>query len=335
MQMKKGWMGLLAALVVAGYSGVASAQLNIAELAAGVAIPFKTSSAGLSTEAVITNGGSADRTLHFDLINGDVDENWVSQSWLCTLTARETVQVSFTNDSAGGSNVTFECDADEGTQGPPFAGNDGDIDSTAERGVLWVTVQNGAAQTVGENILFADFTLIDSTSGEASSAPAAGFQAGQGSNNGDQVYTFDGQEYTEFPAALATNYLPPASYEGKLLAFTLDGTTGTAPWVRARVLWYNDDEDWEDAQFEFKCMDWIPYEQIAVGLDALTTAGHMEILPVVHTGDFPGAFDDTKAPLLCYNIQDAPGGGSTMRPCAQSTATFVPLNPPVELDTQL
>jgi hypothetical protein len=339
MKMRNGWMGLIAAVAVVGYAGVASAQLNIAELAAGVAIPFKTDSTSLSTEAVLTNGGSADRTVHFDLINGDPAEAWEVQSWVCTLTARETVQITFTNDAAGGSTVTFECDAIEGLVGPPFAGNDGTINSDAEQGVLWATIQNTVGQTIRENILFGDWTLIDTASGEAASAPAAGFQGFTGGNT-DKVYVFDGAtEYSTFPAVLASNYLPPATYPGQLLVFTLDGVTGVAPQVRARILWYNDDEDFEDDSIDFKCFDVLDYNTIAPGLAALDSAGHMEIIPVTHPGTFPATFDDTRAPLLCYNLQDAPGGGSTLRPCNQSTSAFVKdlTDPNVfpQLDTQL
>jgi hypothetical protein len=333
-------MGLLAAVAVIGYAGGASAQLNIAELAAGVAIPFKTDNQGLSTEAVLTNGGAGDRTLHFDLLNGDPGEDCEVQSWVCTLTARETVSISFTNDAAGGSSVDFECDAIEGVDVAPFAGNDGNINSDAEQGVLWVSIENTVGQTIYENILFADWTLVDTTSGEAASAPAAGFQGATAGGNTDKVYVFDGTtEYSTFPAVLATNYNPPATWPGELLTFTLDTTAGVAPQVRARILWYNDDEDYEDDSIDFECFDVIDYNSIAPGLAALDSAGHMEIIPVTHPGSFPGTFDDTRAPLLCYNLQDAPQGGSTLRPCNQSTAAFVkdPANANVfpTLDTQL
>ena len=319
---------LAAALILA--ASPALAQLNVGELAAGVAIPFD-ARLGFTTEIAITNGASSERTLHFDLINGDPGENWVSQSWICTLTARETMRMFVIGAGVpNGSLVTFECDAVEGAAlalfppfantVPPHAGSDGLIESTAQTGVIWVSVQNASGQTVPDNVLFADFTIIHAATAAAVSAPAAHFQGTQ--NDGNRVYVFDGIEYSAFPAALATNYLPPADYPGRLLVYTLDGTTGTPPQVRARVLWYNDDEDYEDTEFEFECMDLIDYSEIGLGLGALGTAGHMEIIPVVHTGQFPGDFDDTHSPLLCYNIQDAPDGGSTMRPCAQSTAAF-------------
>jgi hypothetical protein len=337
------------AVALAGHAGAQA--LNAFSLSAGLAIPFKTDLESLRTSAVITNGASDERTLHFDLLNGDPEENWEVQSWQCTLTARETVQLLIVNDGQGGSTINFECDAEEGTMGAPFAGNDGVINSDAEQGVLWVTVQNAAGQTIGDNILFGDFTLEDTATGAAASAVAAGFGGTPLPNDGDKRYAFfpgapfgpnpEFPEYAPFPAVVATNYLPPASYPGRLLVFTLDGVPGVPPQVRARVLWYNDDEDFEDDAFDFKCMDFLDYGAIAPGLAALTTAGHMEITPVLHPGEFPGTFDDTKSPLLCYNIQDAPGGGSTMRPCAQSTSFYLNIDPVTGvargalLDTQL
>jgi len=326
-------IGLFATMAVAGFAGVASAQaLNINALAAGVAIPFVTSVAtptsALATTAVITNGSAASRTLHFDLINGDPNEFWEIQSWICTLTARETMEIVFTNDSSGGSNVRFECDDVEGQSGPPFAGNDGNVASEAERGVLWVTVENALGQTVGENILFADFTILDVVAGDAASAEAAGFQGGP-VNNGDKKYDFNAVEYSRFPAALATNFQAPATWDGRLLLFTLDGIPGLPPAVRARLLWYNDDEDFEDDAIDFKCMAFLRYSDIAPGLGALTTAGHMSIIPVTEP------LSAIKRPLLCYNIQEAPLGGSTLRSCAQSTAAFIRPLPEPSLDTQL
>jgi hypothetical protein len=348
-------LAVVAALVAALAAPVrAPAQLDIARLAAGLAIPYVTRGTGVMTSAVITNAASDSRTLHFDLLNGDSEENWEIQSWQCTLTARESVRIDFVYELVpgppggspwvGNTHVRFECDAIEGVIGPPYAGNDGDVFSDGQQGVLWVTVQNAAGQTLGENILFGDFTIIDPRVGAAASAPAAGF-LGLAQNNGDNKYVFTPgdsfgglpAEYDGFPAALATNFLPPATYPGQLLAFTLDGIPGLAPAVRARVLWFNDDEAVEDSAFDFKCMEFIDYADIAPGLAALDTAGHIEILPVVHPGVLSSPIDDVRRPLVCYNLQDSPGGGSLLRPCAQSTARFAnpPGQPPPVLDTQL
>jgi hypothetical protein len=282
----------------------------------------------MSTEAVITNTAAGPRRLHFDLINDVCD----TQSWHCTLTARETMQVSITN-----GNVQFECDAVEGSPDPPFAGNDGDIDATTlGQGVLWVTVEDALGTTVSENVLFADWTVVDTGAGVAYSAPAAGFQGI--TNDGDKDYQFDGVEYANFPDSLATNYLPPADYPGELLVFTLDLTAGFPAPVRANVLWYDDDEQYEDDSFAFECADIIPYGQIAPGLAALGTAGHMEMSPTV-TQYFPPHGDFARrVPFLCYNIQETVVGeigvppdvielrGATVRACAQSVARFVPLD---------
>lgn len=324
---------MLVAMVAMGLAGAASAQLNINEMAAGLAIPFLSSADGMATEIVVTNTNAADRTLHFDLINGDpADDDYCdSQSWRCTLTGRETVQISVTNDTAGGSTVTFECDAIEGVWGglfSPNAGSKGTIDSNAENGLLWITIENDLGATVAENVLFADWTVLDVPNMAAYSAPAAGFQGTL--SVGDKQYMFDGMEYSTFPDKLATNYLPPDTHPGTLLTFTLDFTQGFPPATRAKVWWYDDDEIAEDDYFEGSCFDLISYGEIAPGLGALATAGHMEIDPRTTINGPPHDPDGSRrVPLLCYNIQDAPDGGTTMRACAQSVAAFVPAQSPL------
>jgi hypothetical protein len=329
LQMRRILINALAATVVAGLAGGASAQqLNINELAAGVAIPFWTGS-DTTTKAVLTNGAGGDRRLHFDVINGDPNENWDVESFNCDLTARETVEITFAYTGTG-SNITFECDAIEGVD-QEFggdAGSDGDIDSDATRGVLWVSVQDAQGQTTSENVLFADFTIIDTGLGEAASAPAVGIQGGA-NNDGDRNYEFDGTEYHQFAAAAATNYHPPVQHPGKLIIFTLDGVTGAAPGVRVRVLWYDDDEHVEDDAFFFQCFEKIDYQTIAPGLAALDTAGHMELIPVANT-----ATQEPARPFVCYNMQDAPAGGTTLRPCATASSLFS-RTPAPSLDTQL
>jgi hypothetical protein len=318
--------GLFAGCMALGMAGAASAQLNINATGAGVAIPFVTTAGALggpsaSTIAVLTNGAAGSRIIHFDVINGDPDESWDAKSWQCTLTARETVALEFVNDGQGGTDITFECDAEEGNDGPPFAGNPGFVSSDAERGVLWVTIQNTFEQTVIENILFADFTFLDTAAGVASSASAASFQ-GLGLNDGDHNFVFL-TEYSPFPGQLGVNFLPPKSYPGRLLVFTLDGTTGHPPHVKVGVDWYDDDEFKQDDGFTFDCFGLVDYADVASGLDQLTSPGHMELRPELSVatlapGGTPHDPDNSRVtPFLCYNLQDAPGGGTTLRPCAQ------------------
>ena len=363
----------LAAMFAAGSAGVASASLDITEVAAGVAIPFETSRDGhrsdtkcvskcdggeVFTQAVITNAGANDITLHFDLINGDSgrrkkggsDGFWESQSFTCDVTARETVLIEILEDGDG-SKVLFECDDPEqnndgdpnGNAGNGDAGNDGEVFSDASRGILWVTVQDSLGDTLAEDVLFADFTIVDTGRATAMSSFAAGFQGGS-DPDGDNNYRFDGNDYVRFPTTQATNYLPPVEAPGELLVFTLDGYTGFAPDVRVNVLWYDDDERFEDDSFAFECMDWISYDEIADGLDELASAGHMELFPKATLVD-PRGDGPVRVPFLCYNVQYPTAalhedhgshgwlGAATMRPCAKSAADFIRSSPPVELTT--
>jgi hypothetical protein len=329
---------VLGLALLAAPAGAGAEALNVSQLGAGVAIPFVTG-IDLATKAVLTNAAGGDRRLHFDVINGDPGENWDVESFECTLTARETVEISFTSAEAEIVEMTtdgvahaigetswikFECDAVEGvkTQIGGDAGNDGRVSSNAARGVLWVTVQDADGNTVSDDALFADFTIFNYVTTSAASAPATAVQGGA-FNDGDRKYTFDGFEYAKFPAANATNFHPPALLNDNfLLAFTLDGVTGAAPTVRVRVLWYDDDEHVEDDAFEFKCFDLVHYDEISPGLAALDTAGHMELIPVA------SALEPAR-PLVCYNHQDG-----KLKPCATSTSLFDRFPAPM-LDTQL
>jgi hypothetical protein len=326
--------GLLGLALLGVAHGAAASKFGLQELGSGVAIPFLTGP-DLMTKAVLTNVAAADRVLHFDVINGDPGENWDVESFQCTLTAGETVEISFvggdtwvggsTNagtDFGGDSWIRFECDRVEGVN-QEFggdAGSDGTIASNASRGVLWVTVQNDHGHTLANNVLFADFSIFNLASGMAASSNAASVQGV--SNDGDRKYEFNGSEYLKFAAASATNFRAPLGTESFLLIFTLDGVTGAPPTVRVRVLWYDDDEHVEDDAFEFKCFDLVHYEDIAPGLASLETAGHIELLPV------PSALEPAR-PFVCYNYQDG-----TLRPCATSTSYFDRIPSP-SLDTQL
>jgi hypothetical protein len=335
--MKPLFHAVIAAALLGLAQGAGAEALNVSQLGAGVAIPFVTSP-DIATKAVLTNAAGGDRRLHFDVINGDPNENWDVESFECTLTARETVEIVFSDGAlfddsstqtpmepiSGGSWILFECDAVEGvkTQIGGDAGSDGRIASDASQGVLWVTVQDANGNTVSDDALFADFTIFNALNTSAASAPATAVQGGA-FNDGDRKYTFDGFEYAKFPAANATNFHPPALLNDNfLLVFTLDGVTGAAPTVRVRVLWYDDDEHVEDDAFEFKCFEFVRYDQISPGLAALDTAGHMELIPVA------SALEPAR-PFVCYNHQDG-----KLKPCATSTSLFDRFPAPM-LDTQL
>ena len=181
-------------------------------------------------------------------------------------------------------------------------------------------MQNDAGDVVADNVLFANFTIIDN--GNAYGSTAAGFQGIV--NDGNHDYVMDGAEYAQYPALLATNYLPPDDYSGELLVFTLDGTSGFPPFVRIGLEWYDDDEVSQSDFFDFECFDIVEYDDVAPGLGVLETSGHMEMEPREAFATPPHADDFSRTtPFLCYNIQSG-DGGSFMWPCAQSTAVFTP-----------
>ena len=101
--------------------------------------------------------------------------------------------------------VSFECDENGEEFGEPDTseGTLKEIFTEAGQGVLWVTVQNDAGDVVADNVLFANFTIIDN--GNAYGSTAAGFQGIV--NDGNHDYVMDGAEYAQYPAR-ARHQLP-------------------------------------------------------------------------------------------------------------------------------
>jgi hypothetical protein len=100
-------------------------------------------------------------------------------------------------------------------------------------------------RTLAHNALLADATIVDFGAGSAASVPAIHIQS-NGSNNGDQLYKFDGTEYLNFPSVLTTNFIAPTAGQLslELLLFTLDGKVSDTG-INARVngLVFDDDEE--------------------------------------------------------------------------------------------
>ncbi len=272
------------------------------------------------TLATITNGRNEAVRLKVDVISADTrdvensgsdeaaeptEDNWQSTSFECDLTARETTTFVFTPTAADRlagnpseevndqfSEVYVEC-----SNGSDTAGNPQALFVGAEIGILFIAAADPeTGETISEDVLFGDAVVVDIQNGHAVSFSAIGFQAGQSSNDGDKVYRFDGDEYAEFPAVLATNFIAPIIVEGddpdletELILFTLDGTTGNIPTPRVKVggFGYNDDEVAFDFTWEFDCMDIVDLSDLnpnflytpGSGLGLGSMSGHLEIVP--------------------------------------------------------
>ncbi len=265
----------------------ASANLDLDEMAALLALPFLTAVEGSSptTELVVTNGLAESINLHINVINGDPGEGWETSSFDCNVTARETTHFVISRDGDG-SSIDFECSATGADSNS--AADQLNIAQTevtnANNGIMVIAVEQGGA-TVSRNAIFGDSTVIAADVGAAFSVGAIAFQGLDPLNqDGDRQYEFDGLEYAQFPSSLATNFLAPDPQTvGVLLLFTLDGTADVSPVpASARVFFYNDDETERDANFDFDCFTLIELEDIDPRFAAAnlgSRAGHMTMTP--------------------------------------------------------
>lgn len=288
-------VGIFAVVCAAGlHAGIASANLNLNETAAALALPILTDFDRLDTETymTVTNASSEGLTLAINVIDGDSNKNggfhnWGASSFSCYVTGRETTVFRFRPDGPGRSRVDFECSqqgADETF--PPAALS---IPRTEffnhATGIMFIAIeQNGV--TVSKNVLFGDWVTVDYLAGAAYSAEAIAFQGKDPfSQNGDRVYKFDNKEYAAFPALLASNFVAPTDpgIKLELVLFTLDGTTGQAPVpVSLHYNFYNDDEVKRDGDYFFDCftivdLAWIDSRFLRDRLQS--PVGHLELEP--------------------------------------------------------
>jgi hypothetical protein len=197
----------------------------------------------------------------------------------------------------------------------------------AANGILFIAAADPATgKTISEDLLFGDSVVVDTTLGQAYSFGAIPFQAGNGFNNGNKVYSFDGQEYAKFPSVVATNFIAPASdpttrINAELILFTLDGTTGnpTAPRVAVAGLGYNDDEVPFDFQWEFDCFDIVRLQDMSANFDQTflgSLSGHLQLVaqPVgtpgtdVHDAQFGDGNNSRRRPVHGWIVQNVLAG---------------------------
>ncbi len=306
-------LGVGLIVVIGTAVGAAAAQnLDLDELASGLALPVVTGGQGPNpikftqgdvvvgddaaiTLATITNGKSTPVLVKVDVISGDPAvpgqpiDGWQSDSFHCLLTGRETTTFVFVPDPTGfGSIVFVECSTSLATDGQ-FADNVM-LAAKAANGILWVAAADPATgATVSEDVLFGDAVVVDVALGQAFSFGAIPFQAGQGFNDGNKIYQFDNGEYLRWPNTVATNFIAPdapvpAAINAELILFTLDGTTGntTVPRVALGGIGYDDDESFFDFQHEFDCFDIVALQDISLNFTQPflgSIAGHLQLVP--------------------------------------------------------
>jgi len=270
----------------------AAQNQDLKEVGAALTVPVLTDYLwGTVTLAVVTNVAPDDRILHINVIDG---KTWKEQDFSCFVTASETTLFRFVPLPEWKSEVHFEC-TNPATLEPVEIWDTIDTDA----GFMFVAVEDPiTGQTINENSIFGDATVINFVQGAAYSVGAVTFQ-GEDINApgvGDRNYRFDGVEYSEFPAVLATNFISPTTggrrgvgVTAELILFTLDGTVGggidmLGPAANFSITFYDDDERHFSSSWLFCCFDIVDLETIdsRFNRDTLgSVAGHMFMEPQI------------------------------------------------------
>ena len=363
---------VLAVMAAAGITaGAAGAQnLDLDEMAAALTLPvitgghpantLKASQGDLIvadnaaiTLNTVTNGSNWPVLLRVDVISGDPSgtaggDLWQSDSFDCLLTGRETTTFlhiaknpfNTATGGAAGSVLFVECSTPFATGGP-FADNKL-LGLRAANGVMFVAAADPATgKTISEDVIFGDSIVVDVVQGQAYSFGAIPFQAGYGFNNGNKVYSFDGEEYAKFPSVVATNFiapdaLTPTRINAELILFTLDGTTGNpqTPRVALAGLGYNDDEIPFDFQWEFDCFDIVALSDMSLNFTQPflgSLSGHLQLVPQavgtpgtdVHDAQFGDGNNSRRRPVHGWIVQNVTRKVGTAAPTATSAGTIV------------
>jgi hypothetical protein len=245
---------LLAPLALAlalGVPGALRAGTNLNEVGAVLVYPVVVGVPGQETFLTLTNAGASSVVAHISYINGDA-----------------------TPIGAGGAGYCQECDFDV-----LLSGNDTEtfvIRSTANGiaveaedsslslscpfpfGMVVVTLQNGAGETLTDNVLLGEEVVVDYEAGTAYSIAAIPFQ-GRNGGNGDRHLSFDDQEYGKLPRIVAANFIAPdlASQPNpvtaELVLFTPGFERQFPPLTDCSVTGYDADENPFSSSFQFGC----------------------------------------------------------------------------------
>jgi len=328
-------IGLATALAfVFGVSGQAAAvTFDLDETAAAVAAPVITGGSSVSynsnavTLVTVTNAGP-EVILHVNVISGDSGDDWQAQNFDCRVTASETVLFVFEPGSSG-SDLSYECNL-----------NTDVVDRTpmiTRNGIMFISLEDPATgETLNSDQIFADWVVVDYGSGSAFSSGAIAFQGGvPDGGTPDRKYRFDGIEYAQFPAALATNFVAPDyDIDAHLVLFTLDGTAGAAnggPEVSVSVKFYNDDEVQFSAGYTFDCFSIVDLRSIDPRFDASalgSLAGHLTLTPeltnysdLAHDSQYDGGgvIGVRKTPVHGWIVQTISDGGGGVNGSYTST----------------
>jgi len=330
------WLASVAAASGLVASNAAAQNLALQEMAALLVLPVLTGNlnSAVVTSITVTNAGGPVR-LHMNVLSGDPEDRWRGQDFDCLVTRNETV-LFYIQPNGGGSSVSYEC----GRKVFPGSG------LAARNGVMIVTLEDPVTgSTLNTNQLFGDAVVIDYTTASAYSVGAIAFQ-GEAATPGvvDRQYRFDNLEYSRFPSALATNYVPSRS--GSLVLFTLDGTPGTPipPKAALSIKYSLGSGGTASTSHQFDCFDIVDLGTLVgrFGIPDLSRrGGHMVLRPqqvtypdLAHDAQFDGGPDNVlgvRTPPVhgwIFQTVDGPpmaaGTGAFGRTLAQSLLALTP-----------
>lgn len=277
-------VALVAALAAGLWAGSANAQtqLKLNQVGAALALPL-IASPGVVTYNTVTNVGPDDRNLHFNVISG---EGWIVTDFDCPVTASETVLITYVSD---GQNATLFLECNQGRGTDEFVVR---AFANMESGILFLANETHECKdgtcTTNENDLFGDAVIVDFGLGSAYSAGAIPFQGNDPLAPGvaDRDYLFDNNEYSMFPATLATNFIAPGVNQSvgggfvsaQLVLFVLDGRANIGSQAALDIVFYDDEETPTSAHYTFDCFSIVNLEQINVNFNAGllgSDAGHL------------------------------------------------------------
>ena len=191
-----------------------------------------------------------------------------------------------------GSKVTNECSSDFPAWNQQF-----NIVTTrfipGERRGFAVFQQNINADA--QNVLIADFTVVDFTRGLSYSANAWHVAALAGS--ADHNLSFNNVEYTQLPRTLALSFIAPDDdVTAELILYTLNGRLLEAPPVLIGALAYDDDENPLSNTHEYTCFTVVSLETIfGLGIRRENGpggfpyfVGHVSLFALAHAGGYAG-----------------------------------------------
>jgi len=269
-------------------ASLANAQTMLRQDQVGAAMAFPLiSTDGSSTYITVTNVGTEDRNIHFNMIEG---EGWGVTDFDCPVTASETVLITFSEAQTPGLLVV-ECNLAGATQRIVRRG------TSWNQGILFLALESHECKdgtcTITDNELFGDFVVVNPEEGFAYSAAGIPFQGEDPLAPGisDRDYHFDNEEYSMFPATLATNFIATGQNPtvgptfGFLILFVLDGRRGVGSQAALDIVFYDDDETPTSAHYSFDCFSIVPLENINVNFNAQnlgSAAGHVYLNPIDH-----------------------------------------------------